>query len=166
MRIIKGGGGSVSRARTKYPAISGGGGWEWAVFVALLFQNKVTFLLISPDLWRLKGSKACNKGVFWAYEWLAISIARRQNKMSFSPKVNLDVFLCLNVSLWSRDISRNQKLKMKEFGELVANLLSFDKQIWHFWKRIFNMPNFLRLEWMYAKFKIKGLNNSRLNLGS
>ena len=52
--------------------------------------------------------------------------------MIFSPKVNLDVFLCLNVSLWSRDISRNQKLKMKEFGELVANLLSFDKQIWHF----------------------------------
>ena len=27
------------------------------------------------------------------------------------------------------------------------------------------IPNFLRLEWMYAKFKIKFLNNSRLNLG-
>ena len=30
-----------------------------------------------------------------------------------------------NVSLWSRD----QKLKMKEIGELVKNLLCFDKQI-------------------------------------
>ena len=28
-----------------------------------------------------------------------------------------------------------------------------------------NVPNFLRLEWMYAKFKIKVLHNSRLNLG-
>ena len=28
-----------------------------------------------------------------------------------------------------------------------------------------NIPNFLRLEWMYAKFKIKVLHNSRLNLG-
>ena len=27
-----------------------------------------------------------------------------------------------------------------------------------------NIPNFLRLEWMHAKFKIKVLNNSRLNL--
>ena len=28
-----------------------------------------------------------------------------------------------------------------------------------------NIPNFLHLKWMYAKFKIKVLNNSRLNLG-
>ena len=66
--------------------------------------------------------------------------------MNFPPKVNLHVFLVPYISLWSRDMSRNQKLKMKEFGELVANLLSFDKQIWHFRKRILNIPNFLRLE--------------------
>ena len=61
-------------------------------------------------------------------------------------------------------MSRDQKLKMKEIGELVANLICFDKQIGILWKKI-NIPNFLRLEWMYAKFKIKVLNNSRLNLG-
>ena len=49
--------------------------------------------------------------------------------MNFSPKVNLEVFLCLNVELWSRNMSFDQKLKMKEVGELVANLLCFDKQI-------------------------------------
>ena len=49
--------------------------------------------------------------------------------MNFSPKVNLEVFLCLSVQLWSRDMSRDQKLKMKEIGELVANLLCLDKQI-------------------------------------
>ena len=32
-------------------------------------------------------------------------------------------------------------------------LLSFWGGICHFWKKI-NLPNFLRLEWMYAKFKI------------
>ena len=36
--------------------------------------------------------------------------------MNFPPKVNLHVFLCVNVSLWSRDMSRNQKLKMKELA--------------------------------------------------
>ena len=49
--------------------------------------------------------------------------------MNFSPKVNLEVFLCLNVYLWSRDMLRDQKLKMKKIGELVANLICFDKQI-------------------------------------
>ena len=43
------------------------------------------------------------------------------NKMNFSPEVN--------VSLWSRDMSRDQKLKMKEIGQLVVNLLCLDKQI-------------------------------------
>ena len=36
--------------------------------------------------------------------------------MNFSPKVDLEVFLCLNVLLWSRV----QKLKMKEIVELVS----------------------------------------------
>ena len=45
--------------------------------------------------------------------------------MNFSAKVNLEVFLCLSVQLWSRD----QKLKIKEIGQLVANLHCFDKQI-------------------------------------
>ena len=46
---------------------------------------------------------------------------------------------------------------MKEIGELVANLLCLDKQI--------GISDFLRFEWMYAKFKNKVLKNSRLNLG-
>ena len=49
--------------------------------------------------------------------------------MNFSPKVNLEVFLCLSVKLWSRDMTCYPKLKMKEIGELVAKLLCSDKQI-------------------------------------
>ena len=49
--------------------------------------------------------------------------------MHLSPKVNPEVFLCLNVSLWSRDMPRDLKLKMKGIGELVASLLCFDKHI-------------------------------------
>ena len=46
---------------------------------------------------------------------------------------------------------------MKEISELVANLLPFNnKKKKYLWKRI-NIPNFLRLEWMYAKFKKKVL---------
>ena len=48
--------------------------------------------------------------------------------MNFSQK-NLEVFLCLSVQLWSRDTSRDQKLKMKEIGTFVTNLHCFDKQI-------------------------------------
>ena len=51
------------------------------------------------------------------------------NKTNFSAEVNLDVFLCINVPLWSRGVSRDQKLKMKEIGEWEANLLCLDKQI-------------------------------------
>ena len=40
--------------------------------------------------------------------------------MNFSLKVNLEVSLCLNIQLWSRDMKRDQKLKMKEIGELLA----------------------------------------------
>ena len=40
-------------------------------------------------------------------------------KNNFSPKLSLEVFLWLNVEIWSRD---DQKLKMKEIGELVAFL--------------------------------------------
>ena len=36
--------------------------------------------------------------------------------MSFSPKVNLEVFLCFSLQLWSCDMPREQKLKMKEIG--------------------------------------------------
>ena len=46
----------------------------------------------------LKEFMACVKGVFWTWDWLAISLARRPTtKWIFSPKVNLEVFLCLNV---------------------------------------------------------------------
>ena len=41
-----------------------------------------------------------------------------KTRCSFSPKVNCEVFLCLNVKLWSRDMSPDQKFKMKEIGEL------------------------------------------------
>ena len=49
--------------------------------------------------------------------------------MNFSPTVNLEVLMCLNVQFWSRDMSRDQKLKLKEIGQLVANLLCLDNQI-------------------------------------
>ena len=49
--------------------------------------------------------------------------------MNTSPEVNLDVFLCLNVQLWSRDTSGDKNIKLKEIGELVTNLLCLDKQI-------------------------------------
>ena len=63
-------------------------------------------------------------------DWQYLSLGDLEsNKMNFFLKVNLDVFLSLNVSLWPRDVSRDQKLKMKEIGELVANLLCLDKQI-------------------------------------
>lgn len=41
-----------------------------------------------------------------------------------SPNVNREIFLCLKAYSWSYDMSRGQKLKMKEIGELVANLVS------------------------------------------
>ena len=41
-----------------------------------------------------------------------------KTRCSFSPKVNCEVFLCLNVKLWSRDMSPDQKFNMKEIGEL------------------------------------------------
>ena len=31
--------------------------------------------------------------------------------------------------MWSRDMSRDQKLKIKEMGELVGNLLCLDKHV-------------------------------------
>ena len=57
-------------------------------------------------------------------------------------------------------MSRDQKLKMKEIGEFTL----FEQTNWYFWKRR-KIPNFLRLEWMQLRFKIKVLKNSRLNLG-
>ena len=47
----------------------------------------------------------------------------------FSPKVNLEVLWCLNVYLWSRDMSSDQTFEMKQIGELMANVLFLDKQI-------------------------------------
>ena len=46
--------------------------------------------------------------------------------MDFSPKVNLEVFSCLNNY---GHLTRDQKLKIKEIGDLVANLLYLNKQI-------------------------------------
>ena len=57
-------------------------------------------------------------------DWQYLSLGDLEQD-EFFPKVNLEDFLCLNVSFWSRD----QKLKMKKIGELVANLLCLDKQI-------------------------------------
>ena len=56
--------------------------------------------------------------------WQCLSLGDLEQNELF-PRVNLEVFLCLNVDLWSRD----QKLKMKEISELVANLLRFNKKI-------------------------------------
>ena len=62
-------------------------------------------------------------------ERLAVFLARRSRTKLFFPKVNFEVFLCLNVRTWSSDMSRDQKLKMKEIGEFVGNLLCLDKQV-------------------------------------
>ena len=114
--------------------------WSWKRLFSGQFKFSSTQLMlhwsnvITPyckSVFRiLKGFKTWVIGVFWAYEWLAMPLARRprQNEF-FSPKENLEIFSCLNVSLWSSDISRDQKLKMKEISELVANLLCFNKQI-------------------------------------
>ena len=59
-------------------------------------------------------------------DWQYLSLGGPRTNLNFSPKVNRDVVLCLNV-LWSRDMSRAQKLKMKEIGQLVVNLLCLDK---------------------------------------
>ena len=58
-------------------------------------------------------------------DWQYLPLGDLGNKMNFCPKVNLEAFLCLNVESWPRDVSRGQTLKMKEIGELVANLLYF-----------------------------------------
>ena len=44
----------------------------------------------------------------------------------------------------------------------MGNLLCLDKQMGISEKKV-NIHNFLRFEWMYAKFRIKVLNNSRLD---
>ena len=49
--------------------------------------------------------------------------------MGFSPKVNLEVFLCFRLQLLSRDMPRDQKLKMKEIG---GEFTLFRKTNWYF----------------------------------
>ena len=51
-------------------------------------------------------------------DWQYLSLGDLEQN-EFFPKVNLEVFLCLNVLLWLRDMSRDQKLKMKEIGEFT-----------------------------------------------
>ena len=72
------------------------------------------------------GSKGCSEHM---NDWQYLSLGDLDKMNFFSPKENLEIFLCLNVSLWSSDISRDQKLKMKEISELVANLPCLNKQI-------------------------------------
>ena len=49
--------------------------------------------------------------------------------MSFSQKVNLEVFVCFSLWLWSCDMPRDQKLKMKEIG---GEFTLFRKTNWYF----------------------------------
>ena len=61
------------------------------------------------------GSKVCSEHMD---DWQYLSLGDLEQN-EFSTKVNLEVFFCLNGSLWSRDMSRDQKLKMKEIGEFT-----------------------------------------------
>ena len=79
-------------------------------------------------------------------------------QVNFSPKVYREDFLRLAMVTWHVTW---KKLKMKEIGEFQLVRIYFVRIN----KLAFLIPNLLRLEWMYAKFKIKVLNNSRLNLG-
>lgn len=59
-----------------------------------------------------------------------------QNLSLYSEKiqdVNREAILCLNEYLCSRDVSRGQNFKMKEFGELVAICYKWFKK-WTFLK--------------------------------
>ena len=62
------------------------------------------------------------------------------------------------------DATRDQKLKMMEIGELLANLLFVDKQI-GISERGQTYLTFYVWNESTGSLKIKFLNNSRLNLG-
>ena len=61
-------------------------------------------------------------------DWQYLSLGDLEQN-NFFPKVNHEVFFYLNVWIWLRDMSRGQKLKMEEIGELMGNLLCLDKQV-------------------------------------
>ena len=50
-------------------------------------------------------------------DWQYLSLRTLEQNNYFSPTINLEVFLCLKISLWSRDKSRDPKFNMKEIGE-------------------------------------------------
>ena len=63
--------------------------------------------------------------------------------MDFSPKVNLEAFLCLDI-----ENEENWRIYfVSQFYFVWINKLAFLKED--------KLPYFLRLEWMYAKFKIE-----------
>ena len=64
------------------------------------------------------GSKVCSEHM---NDWQYLSLGDLEQN-EFFPKVNLEAFFCLNVLLWSRDLSHNPNLKMKRIVELAANL--------------------------------------------
>ena len=89
-----------------------------------LFKVHGKFCVLSPPVVYGLG-KRCVRSI-----WLIDNISREQtaNNLNFSPKVNLEVFLCLNVQL----SSRGQKLKMKEIGEFTL----FGWINWRFWQKV------------------------------
>ena len=115
----------------------------------------------------LKGFKAWVKGVFWAYEWLAISLARRPRTEINFPRKYILRFSCALTFKYGHvtcHVTKHWNWRKLANCWRIYIITLFGQTNWHFWKRI-NIPNFLRLEWMYAKFKTKNLNNSRLNFG-
>ena len=81
---------------------------------SFLFTTKERFLSICVQKMSegfLKVFEALVKGVFWAQDWQYLSLGDLEPNRFFQ-KVYLGVFLCLTVQLWSREMSRDQKLKM------------------------------------------------------
>ena len=85
-----------------------------------------------PNRWsgRLKGFKAWVKGVFGANDRLVIiSCKDTQNKMKFSRRVNLEVFLYLNVSTKEEPKSLLDTL-IEEQLQVIENNKKRPKQQW------------------------------------
>ena len=101
------------------------------------------------------GSKVCSEH---KHDWQYLSLGDLEPS-EFFPKSISWGFLAFSYGHVTCHVKK--KLKMKEIGEFQLVRIYFVRIN----KLAFLIPNLLRLEWMYAKFKIKVFNNSRLNLG-
>ena len=115
------------------------------------------------------GSKMCSEDI---NKWQYLSLGNLEQNELF-PKINLEVSnLSCALTFNYGHVTKNWKWrKLANWWPIYfvsINKLVFlkgDNRSPSNGLLMINIPNFLRLEWMYAKFKIKVLNNSRLNLG-